>query len=155
MIKEKYIPVKRRQNSVETDRGSYYNKEDGQQNFQMVKVHFTMVMKVIIVIMMMRIIMKIMNSNSYLRVLPVITQNSFTSSPTRTNQQFCCLQARQWYSYLFRISHPEVLFKKGILSNFAKFTGKDLCQSLFLTVCLKSLIIAKNKQIFSKQQMLF
>ena len=29
MIKEKYIPVKRRQNSVETDRESYYNKEDG------------------------------------------------------------------------------------------------------------------------------
>ena len=29
IIKEKYIPVKRRQNSVETDRGSYYNKEDG------------------------------------------------------------------------------------------------------------------------------
>ena len=29
MIKEKYRPVKRRQNSVETDRGSYYNKEDG------------------------------------------------------------------------------------------------------------------------------
>ena len=27
MIKEKYIPVKRRQNSVETDRGSYYNKK--------------------------------------------------------------------------------------------------------------------------------
>ena len=27
MIKEKYIPVKKRQNSVETDRGSYYNKE--------------------------------------------------------------------------------------------------------------------------------
>ena len=43
----------------------------------MVKMHFTMVMKVIIVIMMMRIIMKIMNSNSYLRVLPIITQNSF------------------------------------------------------------------------------
>ena len=29
IIKEKYIPVKRRQNSVETGRGSYYNKEDG------------------------------------------------------------------------------------------------------------------------------
>ena len=28
MIKEKYILVKRRQNSVEKDRGSYYNKED-------------------------------------------------------------------------------------------------------------------------------
>ena len=31
-----------------------------------------MVMKVMIVIMAMRIIMKIMNSNSYLRVLPII-----------------------------------------------------------------------------------
>ena len=29
MIKEKYIPVKGRQNSVETDRGLYYNKEGG------------------------------------------------------------------------------------------------------------------------------
>ena len=29
IIKEKYILVKRRQNTVETDRGSYYNKEDG------------------------------------------------------------------------------------------------------------------------------
>ena len=28
-IKEKYIPVKRRQNSVKTDRVSYYKKEDG------------------------------------------------------------------------------------------------------------------------------
>ena len=38
----------------------------------MVKVHFSMVMKVMIVIMMMRIIMKIMNSSSYLRVLAII-----------------------------------------------------------------------------------
>ena len=30
-----------------------------------------------------------------------------------------------------RISHPEVFFKKGILKNFAKFTGKRLCYSLF------------------------
>ena len=27
---------------------------------------------------------------------------------------------------------PEVFCKKGILRNFAKFTGKRLCQSLFL-----------------------
>ena len=27
---------------------------------------------------------------------------------------------------------PEVFFKKGVLKNFAKFTGKHLCQSLFL-----------------------
>ena len=32
---------------------------------------------------------------------------------------------------LFRISRPEVLYKKGILEDFAKFTGKHLCQSLF------------------------
>ena len=30
-----------------------------------------------------------------------------------------------------RSSHPEVLCKKGVLSNFANFTGKHLCQSLF------------------------
>ena len=46
----------------------------------MVKVHFTMVMKVIIVIMIMRIIMKIMNSSSYLRVLSIITQNRILPS---------------------------------------------------------------------------
>ena len=28
---------------------------------------------------------EIINSSSYLRVLPIITQNSFTNSPTRTN----------------------------------------------------------------------
>ena len=27
---------------------------------------------------------------------------------------------------------PEVFCKKGVLRNFAKFTGKHLCQSLFL-----------------------
>ena len=30
-----------------------------------------------------------------------------------------------------RSSRPEVFCKKGILRNFAKFTGKHLCQSLF------------------------
>ena len=32
---------------------------------------------------------------------------------------------------LYRSSHPEVFCKKGVLRNFAKFTGKDLRQSLF------------------------
>ena len=31
----------------------------------------------------------------------------------------------------FRSSRPEVFYKKGVLRNFAKFTGKHLCQSLF------------------------
>ena len=26
---------------------------------------------------------------------------------------------------------PEVFYKKGVLKNFTKFTGKHLCQSLF------------------------
>ena len=30
-----------------------------------------------------------------------------------------------------RRSHPEMFCKKGVLRNFAKFTGKHLCQSLF------------------------
>ena len=40
------------------------------------------------------------------------------------------------HSYLiciqFRRSRPEVFCKKGVLRNFAKFTGKHLCQGLFL-----------------------
>ena len=31
-----------------------------------------------------------------------------------------------------RSSRPEVFCKKGVLRNFTKLTGKDLCQSLFL-----------------------
>ena len=29
-------------------------------------------------------------------------------------------------------SHPEVFCKKGVLRNFTKFTGKHLCQILFI-----------------------
>ena len=31
----------------------------------------------------------------------------------------------------FRSSRPKMFCKKGVLKNFAKFTGKHLCQSLF------------------------
>ena len=33
--------------------------------------------------------------------------------------------------FIIRSSHPEVFCKKAVLRNFAKFTGKHLCQSLF------------------------
>ena len=36
----------------------------------------------------------------------------------------------------FRSSRLEVFSKKGVLSNFAKFTGKHLCQSLFYNTLL-------------------
>ena len=32
---------------------------------------------------------------------------------------------------IYRSSRPEVFCKKGFLENFAKFTGKHRCQSLF------------------------
>ena len=32
---------------------------------------------------------------------------------------------------LFQKQPPEVSYKKDVLKNFAKFTGKHLCQSLF------------------------
>ena len=35
-------------------------------------------------------------------------------------------------SFGFRGSHPEVFCRKGVPRNFATFTGKYLCQSLFL-----------------------
>ena len=34
--------------------------------------------------------------------------------------------------YMIRSSRPEVFYKKGVLGNFEKFTGKNLCQSLQL-----------------------
>ena len=33
----------------------------------------------------------------------------------------------------YKSSRPEVFYKKGVLENFAKFTGKHLCQSLFFS----------------------
>ena len=32
---------------------------------------------------------------------------------------------------IYRRSCPEVFFKNGVLRNFAKFTGKHLCQGFF------------------------
>ena len=69
MIKEKYIPVKRRQNSVEIDRvfsdgkDAFYNSNES-DNSDNDDENYN----------------EIMSSSSYLRVLPIITQNSFTSS---------------------------------------------------------------------------
>ena len=38
-----------------------------------------------------------------------------------------------WRIYCtYKSSRPEAFCKKGVLRNFAKFTGKHLCQSLFV-----------------------
>ena len=42
-----------------------------------------------------------------------------------------------------RSSRPEVFYKKGVLNNFEKFTGKHLCRSLFL-IKVASLTLLKK-----------
>ena len=46
-----------------------------------------------------------------------------------------------------RSSHSEVFCRKGVLRNFAKYTGKHLCQSLFFNkvACLSSATLLKKK----------
>ena len=70
---EKFMPVKRRQNLAETDSG-HVTKRNGQKNFQTAKVHFTMVIKVT---MMMRVKMKIRNNGSYRSVLSIVATKQF------------------------------------------------------------------------------
>ena len=41
---------------------------------------------------------------------------------------------------LHRSNRPEVFCKNGVLRNFAKFTGKHLCQRLFFTAGLRLLL---------------
>ena len=41
------------------------------------------------------------------------------------------LQDKHW-EISFRSSRPDVFCKQGVLRNFAKFTGKHLCQSRFI-----------------------
>ena len=51
-----------------------------------------------------------------------------------------------------RSSRPEVLCERGVLENFAKFTGKHLCQSLFfnkVTGLAPSGVISNNRFPFS------
>ena len=52
-----------------------------------------------------------------------------------------------------RISHPEVLCKNDVLRNFAKFTGKYLCQSLFFKMLQASNFINKETlaQVFPSE----
>ena len=48
---------------------------------------------------------------------------------------------------LVRSSHQRCSIKKCVLENFAKFTGKHLCQSLFFNkvACLRSAILLKTR----------
>ena len=54
---------------------------------------------------------------------------------------------------MFRSSLPEVFYRKGVLRNFAKFTGKHLCQSLlFNKVAGLSLLVSLGFVVDSSQK---
>ena len=50
-----------------------------------------------------------------------------------------------------RSSRPEVFYKKGVLKNFAKFTGKHLCQSLFLIKLLAEACNVIKKRLWHRR----
>ena len=53
---------------------------------------------------------------------------------------------------ILRSSRPEVFYKKGVLRNLAKFTEKQLCQSLFFNKGLQACNFIKKEtlaQVFS------
>ena len=49
---------------------------------------------------------------------------------------------------MFRSNYPEVFCKKGFLINFAKFTGKHLCQSLFFNSSVLRLATLLKKSLW-------
>ena len=49
---------------------------------------------------------------------------------------------------MFRSNYPEVFCKRGFLINFAKFTGKHLCQSLFFNSSVLRLATLLKKSLW-------
>ena len=137
------MPVKRRQ--IETNRGTYYNKDDRQKYFQMVKVHFSMVMKLMKVIMTMRITMKIMNSSNYIRIF---AKNYYKIVSPVLQQELIndfAVQALQWYTVTSSEAVAQRCSVKSILRNLTKFTGKHLCQSLFIKSMFEKLYFCETE----------
>ena len=62
----------------------------------------------------------------------LFTRADVYSEPSQISKMelFCKNSSRMRPSYI-RSIRPEVFCKTGVLRNFAKFTGKHLCQSLF------------------------
>ena len=54
-----------------------------------------------------------------------------------------------WWLYcrsvFIRSSRPEVFFKKNVLRNFTKFTGKQLCQSLYFNKKQENAMCCNNR----------
>ena len=56
------------------------------------------------------------------------------------------LISETWFSF-YRRHPPEVFYKKGVLKIFAIFTGKQLCQSLFVSY---SFIKKEKKRLWQR-----
>ena len=75
----------------------------------------------------------------------------FPSILTLQSLNFCSWKKVSCISWsMFRSSRPEVFCKKGVLRNFAKFTGKHLCQSLFLIKLQASVLNFVKKETLSQ-----
>ena len=71
------------------------------------------------------------------------TQQSLPPLWATINGRFCQIVSRGYYlqpCHICRSSLPEIVFKKCLLKNFAKFTGKHLWESLFFTKVANFLI---------------
>ena len=96
------------------------------------------------------------------RQIARLKQQSFLSFPFYQTQRsyekiMCICLLFYWFSGengIIRCSHPRRSIKEGVLKNFVKFTGKHLCQSVFLLnlqAPLSSLLIVltcKNLSLF-------
>ena len=82
-----------------------------------------------------------MSSSSYLRVLPIITQNNFTSSPTRTNDFAVCKHCSGRVTCLGAVAQ-RCSVKKVFLA-ISQISQENIwATASFLIVWLKSFIIA-------------
>ena len=62
------------------------------------------------------------------RSIVILTSSDCFEIVKTVHQHGCCKQKNL---ILFRSGRPELFCKKGVLRNFAKFTGKHLCQRFF------------------------
>ena len=60
----------------------------------------------------------------------VFKYDDFLKMSDKTQSKFPCVSVLDFFER-FKSSHLRCSVKKGVLGNFAKFTGKHLCQRLF------------------------
>ena len=69
---------------------------------------------------------KVFKKNDFLRSCRYLPKANVTEKSQNYEHFFCCLSQQ-----LISEAATEMFCKKGVLRNFAKFTGKQLCQRLF------------------------